>query len=75
MIQQLNLYNIHAQSSMIGRDYHDYGTPTNQPTCQNKESNPCTFVTVGVLILDNFNNMDILQNIKQIGKVSINKLI
>ena len=45
--------------SMIRRYYHDQGTPTNPPTCQNKESNPCTFVTVGVLILKHVNNMDI----------------
>ena len=45
--------------SMIWIDDHDWGTPINPPTCQNKERNPCTFVTVGVLIINHGNNMDI----------------
>ena len=41
--------------SMIGIYYHDSGTPINPPTCQNKEINPCKFVTVGVLIINHGN--------------------
>ena len=44
---------------MIGRDYHDQGTPINPPTYQTKDSNPCIFVTVGVLIINHCNKMDI----------------
>ena len=35
---------------------------------KNKERNPCTFVTVCVLILNDGNNMDKFYNIKYIGK-------
>ena len=50
--------------SMIGIDYHDWGTPINPTTCQKKERNPCTFVTVCVIIINDGNNMDICKKIK-----------
>ena len=42
-------------NSILGRCFHEKVTPVNPTTCQNRESNHCTFKTVTILMINDGN--------------------